>query len=396
MQFLTGCWSHAFSPDVEVFPPSRKRDKVFWRIGCQVAAVNFNKLCSNYDQDEEREEDCPTLPQESACTAFESCTITCPDTQYVAINSTGGCYCASGNLLNLEFPLRIPSDAKTIYSDLQAVALTQIAPRLDSNQVLKQSVVDAVSAVLRDNLLSCLTADSVEVQDSNINGTIDFLTAWVLVIVRDPTNTATGATILNMLQTSAASQTYYNQIISAADNAICPDTNSELEIACSFGSSLLSGGDCDNLGFYRGTNCGACSTDPTSCCLCGGINNNACLLNFSSCPTQGPEFFSTAPNNGVYFALLDETGKAYSEGQIEIKDSVRTADGYLALSPIYVVIAVAVVAALVVGSIVGVVIYHRRHPSADADSAAVAKGSGWVMGKKSSLNGRTRAAGIMN
>jgi len=276
---------------------------------------------------------------------------------------------------------------------------TQIAPRLDGNLALKNAVVDAVAAVLRDNLLTCLTADAVEVQDSSINGTMDSLTAWVVIVVRDPTNTATGASILNMLQTSTASQSHYNSIISAADNAVCPDSLTILGLACSEGwidSAFGPDAECENYALSRGPSCGSCSTDPSSCCVCGGTNN-ACLLNFSSCPTEGPQFFSNAPNDGVYFALLDETGKAYEEGQIEITDSIRKSDGYLALSPIYVVIAISVVAALVVGSLVGVVIYRRRHAATDADSAAETEGSdGWVMGKKSSLNSRTRAAGIMN
>jgi hypothetical protein len=205
------------------------------------------------------------------------------------------------------------------------------------------------------------------------------LTAWVVVYVRDPTGTQSSSSLKSMLQNSTLAGDSYNTVVETANDALC---------------SLYDPIPFKSVTATATVTCGFCSTNSLSCCEC---QDTECLVTFERCPTQndGPKFFSNAPSDGLYFNLLDEQGRAYSEGQIQVSSSTRTSEGYLALSPVYVVIAIGVVAALVVGSIVGIVIYRRRY-TAESDFTQESQETGWVAGKKTSLDGRTRANGILN
>jgi len=143
-----------------------------------------------------------------------------------------------------------------------------------------------------------------------------------------------------------------------------------------------------SIGLPAGSTCDSGSTKHDCACDVTGTN---CLYNFSGCSAIGPRFFSGQATS-AFLSLYDEQGRVFSVRTLGTA-TVRTPDSYLGLSPAYLIVAVALVAALVVGSVIGVVLYRRKQNRSN-DFTSESNENGWVAGNKASLEGRTRAGGM--
>jgi hypothetical protein len=408
MTFLAGCYSKAFSQRVTA--PAKPRTKVLWQVGAEVASVNFRKQCTpeylaNRRRDD-TEEECPRLDR--CATAFSACPNTlcaAPQTRGLV---NGVCSCLDTAALTISVPLRPKGEQEEAFLSAFGITVQDVSTLLNQDDhsiigeeiAFKEKLASLFSVAVDSIIQSCLLPDDVTIHSIDASASAQTLIAEAVVTIQ--------VSDLGTYSVSSLSDLIHQEL-SRLDS-----TGSNFDTSMTIGEAMLCRGN-NNLRERAAS--GSLNTEPCapivtlwggtydSVWQCEGTNGLSITHRPSeeawdlSCPPQptgsltpyvGPVLFSRAGVNGFWY-LLDEQGRPYSSGDFAFGQP-RSAESYLALSPTYVVVAIAVVLALALGSVVGVVIYRRRQ-AASADFTLEAPESGWVSGQKLS-SGRTRAGGL--
>jgi hypothetical protein len=427
--FRIGCWTDAWS--VPVKKPSKGR-KVFWAVGTEIAEVNFRRTCRTQrrrhrdghddDDDDDDEEVCQPLPV--TCNWASSCTNECPTAQFATLLADGSCGCSAALTVELTFPLignqhaaeydgylsavlNVPGVTPSGQDYLGHLALRSIDSAVEAYSPFKLAVVQIVNNALGSLLVSCL-----DQSDIIFNSTCDpvtggacfdvsqgastpifFVTVLVTLSLDPNVDLSTMTTRIHQtLETYVQGHvSAWNNAIDQANGAICghasivalrnwPNPDDTL-LRCLFTDLEGNTVDCCPSTWD-------CQPDHTT------IPNGGLTYDNSRCVgspfAAGPIVFSNSTgSNSLYFSLIDETGKTTYIS--EVIGARPEAEGYLSLSPIYLLIAAAVVLALILGSAVGVAVYRRKNR--DTALAEDEAESMWTSAKAS--EGRSRAAGLV-
>jgi len=352
---------------------------------------------------------CPSVP--AACQLNQ---LYC--SQYCITNPCGGptcapvwdgvskCSCQNATTAILSLPLLIPGAASADLVELlysQSTYNSLDHSTLGALQNPFQEMADALQN--NDNFMAGLT----NFAQTRVAAVSCLETSDISIVVAKETGLSGQATIqmqVTFLQGSlstdettfaAAFNAAWNDgLLTAADIAMCAmpfGTTTLVALLSSFTPQLGAiaiKGQTLSIGLPAGSTCDAGSTKNDCACDVTGTN---CVYNFSSCSAGGPRFFSGHATS-AFLSLYDEQGRVFSVKTLGTAAN-RNPDSYLGLSPAYLIVAIALVAAVVVGSIAGVVLYRRKQRA--NDFMAESNDNGWVAGNKASLEGRTRA-GSMN
>lgn len=388
--FRVGCWSNAFAFSVQ---PNQAR-KVFWAVGTEKAQVNFRRLCSRAgergfrsDDHDNEDRECPPLPcLVNSCPedVFEACRA-----QNMWPEPGNNCKCTPYGTATITLPLTVVGDITSYYANVEQYVTggATFYSNLLNSAGLKTAVAGLINQGLGAALTTCLEPSDVIISepvitsvgaDPNVPLQLDIVVgfwAWASLSSADYAG----------LLTTGTTQASWDNLVTSADAALCDYTGvtilhtaTDAQLDCLDAPVWYSDGCC-----LPGWTCSQTQTclSSTNC-----YNIDGCL----QATPVGPAVFGST--YGV-LALIDEEGRVKESAEMKLGPRAG-ADGYLALSPAYLVVALAVVVALAMGSIVGVVVYRRRHTDSSALPSDEASDGMWK--SATSKSGRTRAGGVVN